>query len=83
MNFFEYGGAIFSHHFGFLEVAGRRQQPAQFQIGDYVLVLCIVPRNKLRARWLGPSRVVDTVNPYVYVVEDLLTSKQTIRRGGL
>ena len=59
------------------EVAGRRRQPAQFQIGDYVLVLCMVPRNKLRVRWLGPSRVVDTVNSNVYVVEDLLTSKQT------
>jgi uncharacterized membrane protein YgcG len=59
------------------EVAGRRQQPAQFQIGDFVLVLCMIPRNKLRARWLGPSRVVDTVNSNVYVIEDLLTSKQT------
>ena len=37
----------------------------------------MIPRNKLRARWLGPSRVVDTVNSNVYVIEDLITTKQT------
>jgi hypothetical protein len=40
------------------------------------LVHVPVPRHKLRVQWLGPFRVVDTVNEWVYVVEDILTQKR-------
>ena len=37
----------------------------------------MVHRNKLWAHWLYPFRVVDKVNDNAYVIEDLLTLKQT------
>jgi hypothetical protein len=48
----------------------------QFMVGEFVLVACPVSRNKLRNIWMGPYRVVDTINPWVYVVEDIVTAKR-------
>ena len=48
----------------------------QFSLGEFVLVSCPVSRNKLRNVWMGPYRVVDTINNWVYVVEDLVTAKR-------
>jgi hypothetical protein len=48
----------------------------QFAMGEFVLVSCPVSRNKLRNVWMGPYRVVDTINPWVYVVEDIVTAKR-------
>ena len=50
-------------------------QEVNFDIGDYVLVAGREPR-KLQPFWQGPYRVVYTVNPWVYVVQDLVTSAQ-------
>ena len=54
--------------------AQRRDQSAQpvsFEIGDYVVMYTALRRHKLRVKWLGPYRVVATVNDWVYVLEDL------------
>lgn len=48
-------------------------QPVNFAIGDFVLVAGRDP-HKLQPFWQGPFRVIDTVNPWVYVVEDLVTA---------
>ena len=43
--------------------AGAAKRPTQnFELDDFVLVLARGHRNKLQMRWLGPRRVVDTVN---------------------
>ena len=47
----------------------------QFAIGEFVLITAAVPRSKLRVRWLGPLRVVSTVNEWVYVLEDVVSGK--------
>ena len=47
----------------------------QFAIGEFVLITAAVPRSKLRVRWLGPMRVVCTVNEWVYVLEDVVSGK--------
>ena len=52
-----------------------------FAVGDYVLVRVAVPRNKLRVKWLGPMRVVDTVHDRVWILEDLLTKKRQTVHG--
>jgi hypothetical protein len=49
-----------------------------FEIGDYVLELARGRRHKLQFKWLGPRRVVDTVNEYVFVVENLITLERTV-----
>lgn len=48
----------------------------QFAIGEFVLITAAVPRSKLRVRWLGPFRVVATVNEWVYILEDIVTSRR-------
>jgi hypothetical protein len=48
----------------------------QFQIGEFVLVAVPVARAKFRVKWMGPYRVRDTLNEYVYVVEDVVTSRR-------
>ena len=57
--------------------------PEDFKLGDFVL--CRVPtdvrRNKLRVKWLGPYRVVDTINARVFVIEDICTKKRTSVHG--
>ena len=67
--------------------ARRHQQNTQgtegnkgpdFEIGDYVLVLAKGRRHKLQLKWLGPRRVVDTVNDYVFVVEDMVTMERRV-----
>jgi hypothetical protein len=52
-------------------------EPLEVDIGDYVLVYSAHQRHKLQVKWLGPRRVVDTVNEHVYVLEDLLTGKRS------
>lgn len=47
--------------------------PIDFGVGDYVLQYTRVKRSKLQVRWIGPRRVVDCLNPWVFVVEDLVT----------
>ena len=48
----------------------------QFAIGEFVLITAALPRSKLRVRWLGPLRVVGTVNDWVYTPEDIVTSRR-------
>lgn len=55
-----------------VEAAANRQEP-DFEIGDYVLVLAKTRRHKLQLKWMGPRRIVDTVNDHIYIVEDLIT----------
>ena len=47
----------------------------QFAIGEFVLITAAVPRSKLRVRWLGPLRVVTTVNDWVYALTDIVSGK--------
>ena len=57
--------------------------PEDFKIGDYVL--CRVPadvrRNKLRVKWLGPYKVVDTINERVFVIQDICTQRRSSVHG--
>ena len=48
----------------------------QFRIDEFVLVAAPVARAKFRVKWMGPFRVIDTLNDYVYVVEDVVTSRR-------
>jgi hypothetical protein len=47
-----------------------------FEVGDYVLIASAIRKDKLSPKWTGPYRVVDTVNEYVYVVENLLDKEK-------
>ena len=57
--------------------------PEDFKLGDFVLCRwpTDVKRNKLRVRWLGPYRVVDTINERVFVIEDIIRHKRTSVHG--
>jgi hypothetical protein len=48
----------------------------QFQLGEFVLVAAPVARAKFKVKWMGPFRVVETLNDYVYVVEDVVTARR-------
>eukprot|EP00644_Phytophthora_capsici_P005002 jgi/Phyca11/96735/e_gw1.1.633.1 len=50
---------------------------AQFAIGDFVLYADVWShrRSKLRVKWCGPARVVDTSSNWVFTVENLLTGE--------
>jgi hypothetical protein len=48
----------------------------QYAVGEYVLAHSPVRRNKLRVEWLGPYRVVDTINAWVYVLQDVVNGKR-------
>ena len=54
--------------------SSRTAKPPSFGIGDYVLKARVdkEARNKLRSNWVGPMRVVDTVNDQVFVVKGLM-----------
>jgi hypothetical protein len=60
---------VFEH---FKNNVERRQGHAvhipNLAIGDLVLKF----RRKLLANWAGPYRIIDTVNDYVYKIQDLL-----------
>ena len=58
-----------------VRVARDKGAVPQFQLGDFVLVAAPVARAKFRIKWMGPFRVMDTLNEYVYVVEDIVTSR--------
>ncbi len=48
----------------------------QYAIGDYVLVSRATRKSdKLQLQWLGPFQIVDTLSPWVYQVQSLLTGK--------
>ena len=51
----------------------RQITVTQFALGEFVLALCPVKRSKLKVIWQGPYRVVDTINEWVYVLEDVVT----------
>jgi hypothetical protein len=55
---------------------GQSARAVDFEVGDFVLVYSATRRSKLQVQWLGPQRVVDTVTPVVYVVEDLVTGRR-------
>ena len=55
----------------------RKVRDIDFDIGDYVLVYVTRQRNKLRVKWTGPFRVVDTINPAVYICENLVTGSRS------
>ena len=53
-----------------------RAAPANFEIGDYVMVAYNLGRSgksKLRGTWHGPSRIVKVINHLLYSVEDFIT----------
>ena len=54
----------------------KYDKPVDLGIGDYVIMYCAVRRNKLRIRWMGPYKVVDTVNERVFEVEDICTGRR-------
>jgi hypothetical protein len=48
-------------------------------VGDYVLVGSVSRRrSKLQIRWLGPRRVIQAITDWIFMVEDLRDSKQSI-----
>jgi hypothetical protein len=49
----------------------------QFAIGDLVLVQCPIPRNKLKLKWLGRYKVVNTVSKWLYILEGFVTLKRS------
>ena len=51
----------------------------QFTLGDYVVKAAIGrdAANKLKARWIGPMKVIDTVNDHVFRVQGLLADDPT------
>jgi hypothetical protein len=55
---------------------GDRLVP-QFQVGDYVLILNMMPTNKLRTKWMGPFQITNTLNDHVYICKDLIRGQQT------
>ena len=59
--------------------SGKANTPKtpNYAVGDFVLVQCPIPRNKLKLKWLGPYRVVDTVSAWVYILEDIVSSKRS------
>ena len=48
----------------------------QFELGEFVLVAAPVARAKFKVKWMGPFRIVETLNDYVYVVEDVVTARR-------
>ena len=58
-----------------VRVARAKGKVPQFQIGEFVLVAAPVARAKFRVKWISPYRILDTLNDYVYVVEDVVTSR--------
>jgi Integrase core domain/Integrase zinc binding domain/Chromo (CHRromatin Organisation MOdifier) domain len=55
-------------------------QPANFIVGDYVLVAQRLQNegHKLRVRWRGPRKVIRICSEYIYEVLDLLTTHQSV-----
>jgi hypothetical protein len=55
--------------------ATPRKSP-NWAVGDYVLIARVGSdsRDKTRARWMGPMRVVDAISDHVYTVQDLITN---------
>lgn len=71
------------HRDGDVEATVRRRPLVKhggFDVGDYVLVARDT-NDKLAVRWLGPMRVVEVVNDWVYVVEDLVHQHRYTRHA--
>ncbi len=54
---------------------GKIGVATNFDVGEYVLVAMPLPagnRENLQAIWKDPMRVINTVSPHVFVVEDLV-----------
>jgi len=49
-----------------------RSKPADFEIGDFVLLARAVLPSKTLSRWIGPYRVIGTRSPWVFLVESLI-----------
>ena len=58
-----------------VRVACDKGAVPQFQLGEFVLVAAPVARAKFQIKWMGPFRVIDTLNEYVYVVENIVTNR--------
>lgn len=56
--------------------AARKVKDIDFEVGDFVLVYVARQRNKMRVKWAGPFKVVDTINPVAYVCENLVTGER-------
>ena len=58
--------------------SGTPQRPVvNFQVGDYVLWAKLVDQtkkyqDKLHAKWYGPMRVVGTISPWIYEIQDMI-----------
>jgi hypothetical protein len=53
----------------------RATLPIRFQMGDFVLIADIkrkITFAKLLAHWVGPYQIVDSLSPYVFVVQSLV-----------
>ena len=59
-----------------MRVARNKGKVPQFQLGEFVLVAAPVARAKFKVKWMGPFRVMGTLNDYVYVVEDVVTARR-------
>ena len=59
-----------------VRVARDKGKIPQFQIGEFVLVAAPVARAKFRVKWMGSYRIAETLNDYVYVVEDVVTARR-------
>jgi len=55
----------------------RSKNYPNFIKGDFVLVgILDKARQKLKARWMGPRRITEVLNNWVYEVEDLVTKRK-------
>jgi transposase InsO family protein len=59
-----------------VRTAREKGKVPQFQLGEFVLVAAPVARAKFKVKWMGPFRIVETLNDYVYVVEDVVTARR-------
>ncbi|KAF4045231.1 hypothetical protein GN244_ATG02615 [Phytophthora infestans] len=50
---------------------------AQFDVGDFVLYANVWQHtgSKLRVKWCGPARVVDTVSNWIFKIQNLITGQ--------
>jgi hypothetical protein len=59
-----------------VRMAREKGKVPQFRLGEFVLVAAPIARAKFKIKWMGPFRVVETLNDYVYVVEDVVTARR-------
>src|SRR6185503_5455658 len=56
----------------------RVRQRANFGLGDFVLVGIVDrhPNQKLYLKWRGPYKIIELVNGYVFIVENIITQER-------